>query len=230
MRLLIAEDEKDLNAVITKQLVREKYIVDSCFDGEEALDWIASNEYDALILDIMMPKVDGYEVLRRVREAGKYTPVLFLTARDSIEDRVKGLDRGADDYIVKPFAFDELAARIRVMTRRQNQSGAIILTDGGLALNTSMRTIEKDGKRIDLSVKEYALLEYLMINAGVILSRSRIEDHVWGYATDGGTNVVDVYISYLRKKLAGAGAENVIKTVRGFGFTIDPAEPADGTL
>jgi DNA-binding response OmpR family regulator len=224
MRLLIAEDEKDLNAVITKQLVREKYIVDSCFDGEEALDWIASNEYDAIILDIMMPKLDGYGVLRRIREEKNYTPVLFLTARDSIEDRVRGLDGGADDYIVKPFAFDELAARIRVMTRRKASTGAPVLTAGGLVLDTSKRAVEKDGKRLSLSVKEYALLEYLMINAGLVLSRNRIEDHVWGYATDGGTNVVDVYVSYLRKKLSEAGAEDVIKTVRGFGFTIDADE------
>lgn len=220
MRLLFAEDEKDLNDVITGRLRRRGYTVDSCFDGCEAWDYASSCEYDAVILDIMMPGLDGVEVLTRMRSAGIRVPVLFLTARSGIEDRVAGLDKGANDYLVKPFVFEELLARIRVLIR----SGGEHLTDvcevGGLILDVGKRIVTRDGRRVNLSGKEFSLLEYLMRNRGSVLSRSRIEDHVWGYTIEGGTNVVDVYISYLRKKIDSGHERKLIKTVRGLGYMI----------
>jgi DNA-binding response OmpR family regulator len=220
MRLLFAEDEKDLNHVITKRLVQRGYTVDSCFNGNETWDYVSSCEYDAVILDIMMPGLDGVEVLTRMRSAGIRVPVLFLTARSGIEDRVAGLDKGANDYLVKPFVFEELLARIRVLIR----SGGEHLTDvcevGGLILDVGKRIVTRDGRRVNLSGKEFSLLEYLMRNRGSVLSRSRIEDHVWGYTIEGGTNVVDVYISYLRKKIDSGHERKLIKTVRGLGYMI----------
>ena len=220
MRILIAEDERDLNAIIEQKLKKQGYSVDTCFDGMEALDFIDMAEYDAIILDIMMPKADGFYVLEKLREKGKTTPVIFLTAKDSVADRVKGLDSGANDYIVKPFSFDELLARIRAVTRVSFNIASNVLRIDDLELDCASHTVKRAGKEIILSSKEFALLEYLMRNKGIVLSREHIENHIWGFEYEGGTNVVDVYISYLRKKIDGASDKKLIRTVRGSGYTI----------
>lgn len=220
MRILIAEDERDLNAIIEQKLKKQGYSVDTCFDGMEALDFIDMAEYDAIILDIMMPKADGFYVLEKLREKGKTTPVIFLTAKDSVADRVKGLDSGANDYIVKPFSFDELLARIRAVTRVSFNMASNVLRIDDLELDCASHMVKRAGKEIILSSKEFALLEYLMRNKGIVLSREHIENHIWGFEYEGGTNVVDVYISYLRKKIDGASDKKLIRTVRGSGYTI----------
>lgn len=220
MRLLLAEDERDLNRLITKKLTSAGYSVDSFFDGEEAIHVLSYTDYDGVILDIMMPKADGFAVLRALRERGKTTPVLFLTARDAIADRVRGLDSGANDYLVKPFAFEELLARIRAMTRLSFGASESVLTVGDLTLNLATQEVRRGGQPITLSAKEYALLEYLMHNQGIILSREKIENHIWNLDYEGGTNVVDVYISYLRKKLDEGREKKLIQTVRGRGYML----------
>lgn len=220
MRLLLAEDERDLNRLITKKLTSAGYSVDSFFDGEEAIHVLSYTDYDGVILDIMMPKADGIAVLRALRERGKTTPVLFLTARDAIADRVRGLDSGANDYLVKPFAFDELLARIRAMTRLSFGASESVLTVGDLTLNLATQEVRRGGQPITLSAKEYALLEYLMHNQGIVLSREKIENHIWNLDYEGGTNVVDVYISYLRKKIDEGHKEKLIHTVRGRGYVL----------
>ena len=220
MRILLAEDERDLNRIITKKLTSAGYSVDSFFDGEEAIQVLSYTEYDALILDIMMPKADGYAVLRAVRDAGKTTPVLFLTARDAVADRVKGLDSGANDYLVKPFSFEELLARIRAMTRTSFGVKNSLLTIADITLDSAAQTVRRAGRELTLSAKEYALLEYLMHNQGIILSREKIENHIWNLDYEGGTNVVDVYISYLRKKIDEGREKKLIHTVRGRGYVL----------
>lgn len=220
MRILVAEDEKDLNRLIEKKLAKSGYGVDTAFDGEEALDYVEFAEYDAIILDVMMPKKDGFAVIKEMRSRGINTPVIFLTARDSIEDRVAGLDLGANDYLVKPFSFDELMARVRAMTRMKYGASENVLSVDGLSLNCSTHEVTRDGKGITLSAKEYAMLEFMMRNAGIVLSREKLENHVWNYDYEGGTNLVDVYVSYLRKKIDGGFDKKLIKTVRGFGYVI----------
>ena len=220
MRLLVAEDERDLNRIITKKLMSEGYSVDSCYDGEEAWDCLDYTDYDGIVLDIMMPKIDGMEVLRRLRKKGKDTPVLFLTAKDAISDRVAGLDSGANDYLVKPFSFDELTARIRAMLRKSFGAVSNILTVEDLEIDTAAHTAKRGGKTISLSSKEFALLEYLIRNAGIVLSREKIENHIWNFDYEGGTNVVDVYISYLRRKIDGDSDVKLIHTVRGSGYVL----------
>ena len=224
MRILVVEDERDLNEIIGKQLAADGYSVDSCFDGEEAIDVLDYTEYDGVVLDIMLPKVDGFAVLKSLRDKGKNTPVLFLTARDSIEDRVLGLDSGADDYLVKPFALKELSARVRAMTRHfyGNVSNEIVI--GDLRLNRESHQVKRGENNISLSVKEFALLEYLMINKGKVLSRENIENHIWNFDYEGGTNVVDVYIRYLRKKIDEGYDRKMIETVRGSGYVIRDGE------
>lgn len=220
MRILVAEDEKDLNRLIEKKLAKSGYGVDAAFDGEEALDFVEFAEYDAVILDVMMPKKDGFAVIKEMRSRGISTPVLFLTARDSIEDRVTGLDLGANDYLVKPFSFDELMARVRAMTRIKYGVSENVLSVDGLSLNCSTHEVTRDGKSITLSAKEYSMLEFMMRNVGIVLSREKLENHVWNYDYEGGTNLVDVYVSYLRKKVDGEFDKKLIKTVRGFGYVI----------
>lgn len=220
MRILIAEDERDLNTIITKKLSADGYSVDSCFDGNEAIEYLDAAEYDAVILDIMMPHTDGFGVLSHLRKQGKATPVLFLTARDSIADKVKGLDSGANDYLVKPFSFEELSARIRAMTRKTFGMTDNILQVADLIMDTGSRTVRRGEQEIELSAKEYKLLEYLMRNRGIVLSREKIENHIWNFEYEGGTNVVDVYISYLRKKIDGSSENKLIHTVRGSGYVI----------
>lgn len=220
MRILVVEDEKDLNSIICKQLNSEGYSVDSCFDGEEAEDILDYTDFDAIILDIMLPKADGFHVLKHLRNSGKHTPVLFLTARDSVDDRVKGLDSGANDYMVKPFSLKELSARIRAMTRSAfgNTSNTLVVDD--LELNSETHTVKRGSEDITLSAKEFALLEYLMLNKGKVLSREKIENHIWNFDYEGGTNVVDVYIRYLRKKIDEKHENKLIQTVRGRGYMI----------
>ena len=220
MRILIAEDQKDLNRIITKRLSAEGYYVDSCFDGEEALSYIEMAEYDGIILDIMMPKRDGLSVLHSLRKKGIGTPVLFLTARDAVEDRVLGLDSGADDYLVKPFAFDELRARIRAMTRKSAGNSSNIFSVADLVMDTASHTVTRGGKEIALSAKEFSLLEYLLRNKGHVLSRTMIENNLWNFDYSGGTNAVDVYIRYLRKKVDDGFEPKLIHTVRGCGYVL----------
>ena len=220
MRLLVAEDERDLNRLIRKTLEKEGYGVDACFDGEEALYYLEHTDYDGAILDIMMPKRDGLSVLKAIRQKRSSLPVLFLTAKDSISDRVLGLDSGADDYLIKPFDFDELLARIRVMTRKRTPHTSSVLTVGDLTLDTGTHQVTRGGRPIDLSAREYAILEYMCMNPGIVLSREKIEDHIWNYDYSGGSNVVDVYISYLRKKIDGGQEKKLIRTVWGSGWTI----------
>ena len=220
MRILLAEDERDMNMLITKILKKEGYSVDSCFDGEEASEYLRGADYDAAILDIMMPKKDGYKVVEELRNRGSEIPVIFLTAKDGIQDRVKGLDIGADDYLIKPFDFDELLARIRAMTRRRGAHTSSIIKIGDLEIDTAARSVKRGNRNIELSAREFSILEYLAANKGRVLSREQIESHVWNYENEGGTNVVDVYISYLRKKIDAAGETKLIHTVWGTGWTL----------
>ena len=220
MRLLVAEDERDLNEIILQKLKSEGYSVDACYDGAEAMDILSYTEYDAVLLDIMMPKADGYQVLEALRASGKETPVLFLTARDAIEARVRGLDSGACDYLVKPFSLEELAARVRAALRISHGKSTNLLTIDDLTVDCGSHRVTRGGKLIELSAKEYALLEYLMLNQGIVLSREKIENHIWNFDYEGGTNVVDVYISYLRKKIDGGHEKRLIHTVRGRGYVL----------
>lgn len=220
MRILVAEDEQDLNEILCKKLRSEDYCVDGCFDGEEALDYLASVDYDAVILDIMMPKRSGLEVVEQLRRQGNQTPVLFLTARDSIDDRVTGLDAGADDYLVKPFAFDELLARLRVMTRKRGGERSNLFTIDDLTLDIRSKRVERGGAELKLSAKEYALLEYLIRNKGVVLSRIQIEENIWGFDYEGSSNIVDVYIRYLRRKIDKDHPVKLIHTIRGSGYVL----------
>lgn len=220
MRILIAEDQKDLNKILNKKLTAEGYSVDSCFDGEEALDFLAAGTYDGAILDINMPRLDGISVVEEMRKAGNYTPVLFLTARDSVSDRVSGLDAGANDYLVKPFSFEELMARVRALTRKTPQSNTPVYSISDLTLDTRSRSVTRGGLEIKLSAKEYSLLEYLLRNKGIVLSRENIENNLWNFDYEGGTNAVDVYIRYLRKKIDEPFDEKLIHTVRGAGYVL----------
>lgn len=220
MRILVAEDERDMNRLIKKTLEKEGYGVDSCYDGEEAMEYLSGAEYDAVILDIMMPKKDGHEVLKWLRKRGSTLPVLFLTARDSIADRVAGLDLGADDYLIKPFDFDELLARIRVMTRRKMGQKTSVIEIGDLKIDAAGHTVSRGSRAIELSSKEYAILEYMALNQGRVLSREQIENHIWNFDYSGGSNVVDVYISYLRKKIDGRESVKLIHTVWGTGWVL----------
>jgi len=220
MRILVAEDERDLNRIITKRLEKEGYSVDSCFDGEESLDFLAVGEYDAVLLDIMMPKMDGLSVVRSMRSQNNNTPVLFLTAKDSVQDKVTGLDAGAEDYLVKPFAFDELLARIRVMTRKKAGESTNILSVGDLTMDIGKHMVTRDGKEIELSAKEFAILEYMLMNKGIVLSREKIENHIWNFDYAGGSNVVDVYIRYLRRKIDDDFKKKLLHTIRGKGYVL----------
>ena len=220
MRILLAEDEKSLNRVVARRLTWDGYSVDSCFDGQEALDYLASAEYDAVILDVMMPRIDGFEVLIQMRERGDDTPVLFLTARDALADKVEGLDLGADDYLVKPFEFDELMARLRVLTRRKNSTASSTYVCGDLTMDSAHHRVMRGSREIILTAKEYALLEYLIRNKGIVLSREQIETNIWSWDYVVGSNVVDVYIRMLRKKVDADHENKLIHTVRGYGYVL----------
>ena len=223
MRILVVEDEKKINDVIVKTQKKEKYGVDSCFDGEEALDYIFSVEYDIILLDIMLPKKDGFEVLKSMRKKGIKTPVLFLTARDQIEDRVRGLDLGADDYLVKPFAFEELLARIRVVLRKNSGSGedsGNVLKIANLTVDCNKHEVFRDDVSIKLSAKEFSILEYMMRNKGRVVSKEKIEEHVWDFDYEGGSNIVEVYIKFLRKKVDNDFSPKLIHTIRRVGYIL----------
>lgn len=220
MRVLIVEDEKDLNDVIVKKLKSEGYTADSCYNGEDALNFTLTAEYDVIIMDIMMPKMNGYDVVRELRKKGDSTPVLFLTAKDTIEDKVKGLDIGANDYLVKPFAFDELMARIRVLTRTISGNVTNLYQIADLTVDVSSLTVKRGDVKINLSSKEFSILEYMIRNKGKVLSREKIENNVWNFDYVGGTNAVDVYIRYLRKKIDEDYPVKLIHTVRGSGYVL----------
>ena len=223
MRILVVEDEKKINDIIVKTLKQEKYGVDSCFDGEEALDYIFSVEYDIILLDIMLPKRNGFEVMESMRKKGIKTPVLFLTARDQIEDRVKGLDLGADDYLVKPFAFEELLARIRVVLRKNSVSGedsGNVLKIANLTVDCNKHEVFRDDILIKLSAKEFSILEYMMRNRGRVVSKEKIEEHVWDFDYEGGSNIVEVYIKFLRKKIDNDFSPKLIHTIRRVGYIL----------
>lgn len=220
MRVLIAEDEKDLNKILAERLKAEHYSVDSCYDGQEALDYLASAEYDAVILDIMMPLLDGLSVLKAMRRKNDSTPVLLLTAKDSIEDRVQGLDAGANDYLVKPFAVEEMLARIRVLLRKPAETPKTCYQVADLEVHMDTRKVLREGREVKLSGKEFALLRYMIQNAGIVLSRDRLEEHLWNFDYAGGSNVIDVYIRYLRKKIDEGHEPKLIHTVRGAGYVL----------
>ena len=220
MKILLAEDEVDLNNVVTRYLKKNGYSVDSVLDGEEALDYLEYGEYDLVILDIMMPKVDGFEVIKKLRDKGNHTSVLMLTARDSADDKVKGLDLGADDYIVKPFDFNELMARIRAVVRRKYGNSSNRLVIGDLILDTSEKSVTRAGKQIELTGKEYEVLEYLMQSKNRILSREQIKEHVWDYDYEGDSNIIDVLIKNIRKKIDITNGKQIIYTKRGLGYVI----------
>ena len=220
MRVLVVEDQPEMNALLVRQLNEAHYSVDGCLNGNDALDYLAGGAYDAVVLDVMLPGVDGLEVLRRRRAAGDKTPVLLLTARAGGEDRVRGVDSGADDYLVKPFALAELLARLRVLIRRRSDQVSDVIAVGDLRVDCAARTAARGGQNIALSAREFAVLEYLARNAGVVLSRERISQGVWNYDYEGGSNVVDVYIRYLRKKIDEGRDRRLIHTVRGVGYVL----------
>lgn len=222
MRILIVEDEETLARRIQKILVAENYQAEIALDGEQGLQQALSEDYDLLILDIMLPGLDGIEILKEVRREGSQVPVLLLTARDHVEDKVRGLDAGADDYLTKPFALPELLARVRSLLRRTSDVKSSVITVQDLIVNTSTREVSRDGRIIDLTAKEYAILEFLLYNRNRVLSRLSIAEHIWGDNFDlfTMTNFVDVHIKNLRKKLNDDSEKKLIQTVRGVGYVI----------
>ena len=220
MKILVVEDEKDLNRVITKHLKKNNYSVDSCFDGEQALDYVLYGEYDLIITDIMMPKIDGYEFIKQLRVKGNSTPVIMLTAKDSLDDKILGLDSGADDYIVKPFEFDELLARIRVLIRRNYGFATNIIQVDDVVLDISKKQVTRSGESIVLTGKEYEVLEYLFKNKTGIISREQILNHVWDYDYEGASNIIDVIVKNIRKKLDVGSKKPIIHTKRGLGYFV----------
>lgn len=220
MRILLVEDNRRLSASLKNSLVDEGYAVDVAYDGVEGQEYAEMTPYDLIILDIMLPKRDGLAVCRALRQQRNNTPILMLTARDTVEDRVKGLDNGADDYLVKPFAMDELNARLRALLRREASDKNGFVTVANLRLDPAQHTVERDGIAIDLTVKEFALLEYLMRNPNRLVTREMAENHVWSYDYDGASNVVDVYIRRLRRKIDEPFSDKLIETIRGVGYRL----------
>lgn len=220
MRILVVEDQADLNDIIVRKLTRAHYVVDSCLRGDEALDYLRQTEYDGVVLDIMLPGLTGIGVLKQIRSEGNDVPVLLLTALGDLDDRVAGLDAGADDYLVKPFEFDELLARIRAMTRRSGSMAEQTLQCGDLILNLNTREVERRGQTIPLTTKEFDILALLMERPGNVVSRDKILSRVWNYDYDGGSNVVDVYVHHLRKKVDSEFKEKHIITVKGAGYKV----------
>ena len=223
MKLLYAEDEKSLSEAVVDVLEYNKFIVDAVYDGQDALDYAYSGHYDGIILDIMMPKLSGLEVLRRLRASGVKTPILLLTAKSEVEDRIEGLDLGADDYLAKPFAMGELLARIRAMLRRGNDFTPDLLTSGNLTLDRRSYTLSVGEQSLVLPKLEFQLMELFLLNKGIYLSTEDLLVKVWGYDTDTEIGAVWVYISYLRKKLSSLGANVVIKAKRNIGYVLEPA-------
>ena len=220
MHVLLVEDDVRLVRVMRRILEEEAHVVEAAHDGPTGADLALTGSFDVVVLDVMLPGIDGFEVCRRIRAAGIDTPVLMLTARDAVEDRVLGLDSGADDYLAKPFAFAELLARLRALGRRRNNVSGEVLTVEDLTLNPAMRVVKRAGRVIELTTKEFILLEYLMRHPQQVLTRTQILDHVWGYAFASDTNVVDIYIHYLRNKVDKGFGSPLITTVRGVGYRL----------
>ncbi|HEY8685105.1 MAG TPA: response regulator transcription factor [Chloroflexota bacterium] len=221
MHILVVEDERRLANLIRRALEEEGHVVDVAHDGAEGLDVATATDYDLLVLDLMLPHIDGIEIAKRLRAAKNDVRILMLTARDAVEDRVLGLESGADDYLMKPFSFSELLARVRALARRQIQAQVETeLRSGNLVLDLARHEARRDDKTIELTAKEFQLLEYLMRNAGHVLTRTQILDHVWGYNFDSFSNVVDIYVHYLRNKIDRDFAEPLIRTVRGVGYSL----------
>jgi two-component system OmpR family response regulator len=221
--VLVVEDEAKMASLIQRALTREGYAVDLASDGAEALWAVAETQYDAVVLDAMIPAPNGFEVCQQLRKDGRWNPVLMLTARDGVADRVRGLDAGADDYLTKPFALGELLARLRALTRRSLGARPVELRVGDLTLDTATHAVTRAGEPIALSPKEFSLLELFMRQPGQVLSRTHIVDHVWDFAYDGGSNVVDVYVRYLRRKIDVPFGRDDIETVRGVGYRLREA-------
>ena len=223
MRILVVEDQQDLNEIIARKLEREGYAVDSCYDGKEALVYLDGAEYDAVVLDIMLPSLTGIGVLKEMRSHADNTPVLLLSALDEVEDRIAGLDAGADDYLVKPFDFNELMARIRSIIRRKGSRTSNVIRYKDIEVNTASRQVFRGGNEIELTTREYNILEYLLHNVGRAVTRDNLSQHVWNYDYDGGSNVIDVYVHRLRKKLEEAvpgSDEKIVETIKGVGYII----------
>lgn len=221
MRLLLAEDEPELSRALVTVLKHNNYSVDAVFNGQDALDYLETGIYDGAILDIMMPKMDGITVLKKVRSSGSHIPILMLTAKAEVDDKVLGLDSGADDYLTKPFSMKELLARIRSMTRRQADSSDSVLQFGNISLNRSTYQLSSPDSSLRLGGKEFQMLEMLMVNPGQVISADQFMDKIWGFDSDAENNVVWVYLSYLRKKLSSLHADVVIKATRGVGYSIE---------
>ncbi len=220
MRILIVEDEKKVAGFIKKGLEEETYAVDVAYDGEEGFHLADMNQYDMIILDLMLPKMDGLEVLTRLRDKKVSTPILLLTAKDAVDDKVTGLNKGADDYLTKPFAFSELLARIRSLLRRGQVETQTELKVGDLCLDMVSHKVSREGEEIELTGKEYSLLEYFMRNEGKVLTRTMIAEHVWDYNFDTFTNVIDVYVNHLRKKIDKKYPAKLLHTLRGVGYVM----------
>lgn len=221
MRILVVEDELDLNHIICNKLTKEGYNVDACFDGQAALDYLETASYDGVIMDIMIPKKDGMSVLKTIRAEGIQVPVLFLTAKSETQDIVRGQDAGASDYMTKPFEFSELLARLRVMLRTVHISNDSILNYGSLQIDTNNHRVVRDGVTVDLTVREYAILEYLVRNRNIVVTREQIRANIWSIDDDINSNVVDVYIRYLRRKIDDPFEEKLIHTIRGVGYRLE---------
>lgn len=221
MKILVVEDEPDLNRIIVKHLQAEGYLVDSCFNGNDAVYYITEENYDAVLLDAMLPGKDGFQVLKDIRSKRIETPVMFLTARDQTEDIVAGLDCGADDYVVKPFSFDEVLARLRVIIKRSPKEHGASYQCNDLIVDTDKKSVTRQGIPIELSPKEYSILEYMIRNKNIALSRSQIESNAWGIDFDGESNIIDVYIRYLRKKIDDDFDVKLIQTIRGIGYMLE---------
>ena len=221
MRVLLVEDEKKMASFIERGLREEGYVVDTAYDGESGWEYASANDYDAVVLDWMIPKMDGLTLCRKIRAQGDRTPVLMLTVRDAVEDKIKGLDQGADDYLTKPFAFDELLARLRALLRRpRGLPGGGRLACGDLEMDLLKRRVFLAGEEILFSQKEFALLEFLMQRKGEVVSRTQIAEHVWDIHFDPMSNTIDVYINFLRKKIDGSRKKSRIETVRGAGYRL----------
>jgi two-component system, OmpR family, copper resistance phosphate regulon response regulator CusR len=228
MRILIVEDERRMATYIGRALTEEAFAVDLAGDGQRGLDLARTCEYDAIVLDLMLPLIDGLSVCRTLRAEGRKVPVIIVSARDMVEDRVCGLDAGADDYLVKPFAIVELTARLRALQRRRQNTGPdVTLAVGRLTLDPSARTVSRDGRAVPVTAREYALLEYFMRRAGSVLTRTMIAEHVWDFTFDRASNVVDVYVKHLRDKIDIAGEPSLIQAIRGVGYVFRDPRRAD---
>ena len=225
MRILVIEDDKKVAAFIRKGLTEEQYVVDVCHDGAEGATWARQHEYDAIVLDLMLPRQDGLAVCKELRSKGVVTPIIMLTAKGTLEDKIHGLDIGADDYLTKPFSFGELLARLRALFRRSGVRGEPHLRLDDLELDPASRNVTRAGKKVTLTAKEYALLEFLLRNKGRVLSETRILEHVWDISHDPGTNVVSVYVHHLRNKIERGFGRKLLHTVRGAGFVLSDEAP-----